>query len=175
MKINKTRFSFIFLLAFLSLSCAVLNRDIQYYEAVEETKAGNINFAFLRLKSYIRDNPDSIYAPQARFAICEYYIENNNYRDAIEHLARYILDYPEEKNIVFAEALLYKTLMEYKGEPQFVEKIKEKLFSKSIFLLFSDSKIKRYKSIFNNTYKIVDYIDKIEVFKNDGLFLKITP
>lgn len=175
MKTNKAGFLIIFILIWINLSCASLNRDKAYWEAAQEGKAGNIDFAFLQLTDYLRENPDSIYAPHARFAICEYYLENKGYRDAIEHLTKYIIDYREEKNIVFARAMLYKILMEYKDEPQFVEKIKESLFSKSVFLIFSESKTKQYKSIFNNTYQIIDYVDKIEVFKNGQLILKITP
>lgn len=165
----------VIILIFINLSCVTLDSDIRYYEAIEEVKSGNIDFAFLKLNNYLRENPNSIYDQEIRFAISEYYFQIKDYRDAIKQLTKYIIDYPEEKNTVFAKALLYKTLLEYKEDPLLAERLKETFFSKFIFLIFSDSKIKYYKSILNNTYKIVEYVDKIEVFKNDRLFLKITP
>ncbi len=107
--------------------------------------------------------------------MCEYYVQIKDYRDAINELTKYIIDYPESKNSVIARIILYKTILDYNVEPSLLEKLKEQFFSKSLFLVFSDSKIKYYNSILNNTYKIVDYVDRIEIFKNDELFLKITP
>ena len=90
-------------------------------------------------------------------------------------LSEYIKDYPDDKTAIFAQALLYKIILEGNQQPQLIEKMKENFFSKSLFLIFSKSKIKSYNSILNNTYEIADYVDKIEIFKNNGLFLKITP
>lgn len=156
-----------------NLSCATFNSG--YYEALDDIKSGNTDFAFLKLKSYLNENPYSVYAPRIKFAIAEYYLQLKDYRDAIGQITEFLLEYPEEKNTAFAEALLYKALTEYKDAPQITEKIKKDFFSNPLFLIFSDSRIKRYKSILNNTYKIVDYVDRIEVFRNDEIILKVTP
>lgn len=174
MKINIIEFVTIILI-FINLSCITPVRDSQYYDCLKEVKAGNIDFAFMKLNNYLRENPASIHIKEIRFAIAEYYFQIKDYSDAIYKLIAYIKDYQGEESVIFAQALLYRILLEYKQTPELVEKIREKFFSKSLFLIFSDSKIKYYKSILNNTYKIVDYIDKIEVFKNNDPFLKITP
>jgi len=136
---------------------------------------GNIDFVFVKLDSYLKEFPDSIHVPQARFAVCEYYFQIKDYRSAIYKLRDYIIDFPEEKATIFAQLFLYKILSEYRKEPALTEKIKESLFSKSVFLVFSDAKVKYYKSLLNNIYRILNYVDKIEVFKNNDLFLRITP
>lgn len=174
MKINTLKFA-VAILIFINLSCITSTQDSQYYDALKEAKSGNADFAFMKLNNYLRENPDSIHTQEIRFAIGEYYFQIKDYRDAIYKLTDYIKDYPKDESIIFAQAILYKILLEYKKEPQLIQNLKENFFSKSLFLIFSESKAKYYKSILNNTYKIVDYVDKIEIFKNNGLFLKITP
>jgi outer membrane protein assembly factor BamD (BamD/ComL family) len=159
----------------LNLSCATTSIEAQYKDILREARLGNTDFTFMKLTNYLSSYPDSAHAPEVEFALAEYYYQTQNYRDAIDALTRHIKDYSDSKSRVFAYALLYRLLSEYKLEPQLIAKIKQNLFSNSLLLIFSQSKTKYYKSIFNNTYKIVDYIDKIEIFKNNELFLKITP
>ncbi len=164
----------IVILIFANLSCATTAGSL-YNDALQDIKSGNIDFAFIKLNNYSRECPNSVHAPQVKFAIIEYYFQTKNYRSAIDELAKYITEYPDEKNSVFAQAIFYKALLDYKGESPLLEKLKETFFAKPIFLIFSDSKSKSYKSILNNNYRIVDYMDKIEVYKNNGLFFEITP
>jgi len=162
-------------LVFINLSCATLNREDEYCSILKEARRGETDFAFIKLKDYLREKPETTHKTGIRFAMCEYYLQTNNYRDAISELTKYIIDYPEDKSTVFARAILYKILIEYNGDPLVIEKLKKVFFSNYLFLAFSKSKAKSYTSIFNNTYKIIEYVDKIEVFKNNALFLKITP
>lgn len=158
----------------INLSCTT-TPDLHYKEAMKEIKSGNIDFAFMELKTYLRENPDSIHTREIRFAICEYYFQIKDYRDAIYKLMDYIIDYPQDASTIPAKALLYKGLLEYNKEPELLQKLKESFFSKSLFLIFSETKTKNYKSLLNNTYKIIDYIDRVEIFRNNDLILKITP
>lgn len=173
MRINILKFIILILILF-NLSCATTAGNL-YYDALEDIKMGNIDFAFMKLNNYLREFPNSIHASKIRFAISEYYFQTKNYRNAIDELNKYIVDYPDEKISVFARAILYKILLEYKGESPLTEKLKETFFSKPMFLTFSDSKTKSYKSILNNNYKIIDYVNKIEVTKNSELLFEITP
>lgn len=164
------------LLILSSLSCSTLPSNSRYYNAVKEARSGGqADFVFLELRQYLQDYPDSRHSPEVKFAICDYYFQTKNYRQAIEELKNYILKYPDQKNIVFAQALLYKIVADYKNDANLVEKLKGLFFSKSVFLIFSESEIKSYRSALNNTYKIADYVDRIEVFRNGDLFFKITP
>jgi len=158
----------------LGLSCASTTNNL-YQDAMEDTKSGNYDFAYMKLKQYLRKKPNSAHVTEVKFAIIEYYFQTRNYRLAIEDLTKYITGYPNEKNTVFAQAILYKILSDYDEESPLLEKMRETFFSKSIFLIFSDSKTKSYTSLFDNEYEIVDYVDKIEVFKNKGLLFEIKP
>lgn len=163
-------------LSVINISCMTIAKDNQYYyAAIEEAKSGNFDFAFMNLNNYIREYPDSVHIKEVKFGIAEYYFQTNDFRDAIYKLSEFIRDYRQEDIAIFAQALLYSVILKYRAEHALTEKIKEAFFSKSIFLIFSELKVKQYKSILNNSYRIVDYIDRIEVFKNNELLLKITP
>ncbi len=172
MKINNF---LILALILINLSCVTANSERQYRVILKEIRSGDFGFSFIKLKNYLREYPDSIHKPEIIFAMAEYFFQIKDYHDSIDELTRYILDYPEDKGRVFAQAILYKIFLEYKDEPLLSEAIKESFFSKSLFLVFSESKIKYYTSALNNAYKIVEYVDKIEVFKNNEPFFKITP
>ena len=156
----------------LGLSCASTTNDL-YQDAKEDIELRSYDFAFMKLKQYLRKNPNSAHAAEVKFAIIEYYFETRNYRLAIEDLTKYITGYPKEKNTVFAQAILYRIISDYDEESPLLEKMRETFFSKSIFLIFSDSKTKSYTSLFDNDYEIVDYVDKIEIFKNKELLFEI--
>lgn len=142
---------------------------------LKDARQENIDFSFMKLRSYLRENPKTQHAEEIRLGLAEYYFRIRDYNDAINELTRYISDYHSGKNVIFAYILLYKIILEYKDEPQLLEKLKEKFFSKSLFLIFSDSKTRHYKSVLNNTYKIVEHIDRTEVFFNNELFFKAVP
>jgi tetratricopeptide (TPR) repeat protein len=162
-------------LVLINISCATPREKIGYEAALSESKSANIYFSLMKFKEYLKEFPDSPYSRVVKFAISEYYFEINDYRDAMRQLKEYIEEYPQDRSAVFAKALLYRIISGYMIDPELKEKIKEEFFSKSIFLIFSGSKMKSYKSILNNTYKIVDYIDKIEFYKNNELLIEIRP
>lgn len=161
------------LLILLNLSCSSIGVNPHYQNAVREARLGNADFAFMELRSYLQESPESDRAQNARFAMAEYYFQNKDYRQAILELTDYVMRYPEGKNTVFAQALLYKIFLEYQSEPELLGKLKELFFSKSIVLIFSEAKTKRYKSILGNRYSIMEYVDKIDVFQNDTLLFEI--
>lgn len=165
----------VIIFTFFSASCATLSKESEYHVILKEIKAGDIDFSFVRLKNFLKEHPDSIYKPEIKFAICEYYFQVKDYHDAIEELTAYILDYPNGKRAVFAKAILYKILLDYRDEPMLLGKLKDNFFFTPVFFIFSDTKIKYYRSILNNDYKITEYVNKIEVFRNNELFFEVTP
>lgn len=105
--------------------------------------------------------------------MAEYYFRINDHKDAIEELTAYISDYSPDKSTVFAYFLLYKIISENYKNTDILQKIKDKFFSRALFLMFGEAKTHSYKSIFDNTYKAYEHIDKIEVYKNNELFLQM--
>jgi outer membrane protein assembly factor BamD (BamD/ComL family) len=166
---------FLALLVLTNISCATFGRDNRYFSILNEIRSENINFGFMKLSNYLRDNPGTRHTQDIRFSKAEYYLQIQDYYDAANELNAYITDFPNGINTIFAYCLLYKISSEYPEDPEFIVALKEKFFNKSLFLVFSESKTKSYKSALNNEYKIVEYVDRIEVFKNNEPFIKVTP
>lgn len=156
-------------------SCATLRPEGDFNAFIKEIRRENADFAFMQLASYLREHPESAHVLDIRFALGEYYFQIRNYNDAIDELQYCIQSHPPDRNAVFAYAILYKIVSGYQDDPETLQKLKERFFSKSLFLVFSESKTKSYTSILNNRYDIVDYVDKIEVFKNNEAFLEVRP
>lgn len=173
------RYLQVFLLAVFSLStisCASVSKEqFTLKEALQEARAKNFDYAFLKLQEYLREYPASRHTKEVKFAIAEHYLLTKNYTQAIPALSDYVIEFASDNSSLFARMLLYKALSDYNVEAALVEKIKESFFSKSLFLLFSESKTRRYTSLLYNVYKIIDYVDRIEVHKNNELFLTLTP
>jgi len=150
-----------------------------YKEAVRCIKAKQPDFAFMELRSIVRDFPESPFAQRTIFAMAEYYYDSGMYYDAITNFTRYINDYPDSKAGVFAKAYLLKIMEEIKDpsweEKRMLENAKRDFFSKPLFLLFTEYKETSHRSALWNKFKIRYYIDNVEVYRNGQLFVNITP
>lgn len=174
---------YLFLCVFLS-SCATFSDSGVYYrQAYQEAKRKNFDGAFMRLRASLNEDPHSPYAPRVAFAIGEYYLDNNDYLDAVVAFRNYIENYPNDRGVVFAELIIYKMFTELKPaknvpikEKDLLEGIRKKMFSRPVFFIFfENSKIFSYGSLFGNRYTAFDYIDKVKVMRNDKLFLELSP
>ncbi|MFC1624181.1 tol-pal system YbgF family protein [Candidatus Omnitrophota bacterium] len=150
----------------------------QYDRAVRYVKEHNYDIALMEFLSIIRNFPESIYAKRSLFAIGEYFYEKNAYSEAIKHFTKYIGDYPDYDDAIFARAYLLKIIEDVKESPEenkvFIENIEADFFSQPLFLLFSEYKEETYKSALRNDFTIHHYIDMIEVYRNGELFIKLT-
>jgi len=164
--------------------CASLSSSgEQYRDGLQDIKEGRIYFAVLNLKSVIKEDPKSPYAPQSAFAVGEYYFDNSDYFNSLKILSDYIHAHPKDKGAVFAKLIIYKILTDVDKEEvlgvkedALVKEIRKELFSQPLFLIFYDKKAPRsYKSLFNHSYLVYDYVDKIKVFRDDKIFIELSP
>ncbi len=165
----------IIFIIFLNLSCVTLPGQKEYSALVKSLTMDSLDFSFIELKHYLHEYPDTPHAKKISFALAEYYFQIRDFRDAVTELTAYINDYGDDKSAIFAYFMLYKIISEQYQNENTLGKMREKFFSKSLFLMFAEAKTQSYKSILNNTYKVNEHIDNIEVYKNNDLFLKIIP
>ncbi len=171
-------------LALLVGGCATISETGERYRAaIQAFRDGQTYFAFMHLKAIAKDDPGSPYAPAATFALGEYYFDNEDTFNAVKTLSDYVGRYPKDKGVVFAKLIIYKIITEIKKDERLseeqtalIKEIRKELFSQPLFLIFYDKKIPRsYKSIFNHSYLVYDYVDKIKVFRDDKSFLELSP
>ncbi|MEK7849699.1 MAG: outer membrane protein assembly factor BamD [Candidatus Omnitrophota bacterium] len=169
---------------FFPFGCATLTETGELFrESVQEIKDDRIDFAVINLQSIVKDAPRSPYAPTAMFVLGEYYFDNSDYFNSLKMFSDYIHNYPKHKGIIFAKLIIYKIIAEFKNEEALgsqedalIKEIRKELFSQPLFLIFYDKKSPRsYKSLFNNSYLVYDYVDKIKVFRNDKIFIELSP
>ncbi len=168
----------------LSGGCATMSPTAeQYREGLQDFREGRQYFAILNLKAIVKDDPKSPYAPQAAFAVGEYYYDNGDYFNSLTTLSGFIHEHPKHKGVIFAKLIIYKILTSVKKEEALgeqedalIKEIRKELFSQPLFLIFYDKKIPRsYKSLFKHDYLVYDYVDKIKVFRDDKIFLELSP
>lgn len=171
-------------LVLLLTGCATITETGERYRcAVQSFKDGQTYFSIMHLNAIIKDDPRSPYAPSAMFALGEYYFDQEDYYNSISTLSRYVRSYPKDKGIVFAKLIIYKIINEFKNseelgeqESELIKEIRKELFSQPLFLVFYDRKLPRsYKSIFDHSYLVYDYVDKIKVFRDEKIFLELSP
>lgn len=174
----KKIFSLVFLCIW-SVSCASLAGDrILYNRAVDSARNSDFNTTFFALRQLLREYPESNYIPDTKFALGEYYFKQNNYRESLGMLSDFLDNYPQHQARVFALAMVYKLFKEYASDKTleaFDIKIKDKFFNKPLFLLFSRSRNKTYHSFLDTNFTIREYIDKIEILKDNESFLEVSP
>ncbi|MDD5019416.1 MAG: outer membrane protein assembly factor BamD [Candidatus Omnitrophica bacterium] len=155
----------------------------RYRAAVQTFRDGQTYFSIMHLKAIVKDDPNSPYAPASMFALGEYYFDNADTFNAVKTLSDYVRRYPKDKGVVFAKLIIYKIITEIKKDDELneqqaalIKEIRKELFSQPLFLIFYDRKIPRsYKSIFDHSYLVYDYVDKIKVFRDDKNFLELSP
>jgi len=164
--------------------CAAFSETAERYRAgISALEEGQTYFAVVHLRRLIEQDPASPYAPQSMFALGEYYYDNNDYFHSIKMLSSYVREHPKDKGVVFAKVLIYKMITTFRAETTLNEQeealmkeIRKELFSQPLFLIFYDKKSPRsYKSLFHHAYLVYDYVDRIKVFRDDKLFLELSP
>lgn len=177
----KTKYLIIFTLILTLTSCANQSASGRlYHDAKVFAKEGRKDFAFLSLNEILRQNPNDRFAPEAIFGIAEYYYDTANYSQAVKEFAGLLKKYKSSKLGIFARAYLYKMIsdvkwLQSKDAVELAEAIKKEFFSKSAFFVFSEFKEVKAVSVLSNKYVLKEYVDKIDIFRNDKLFLSVSP
>lgn len=181
---KKLNIALFFLTVCLVAGCATFSEVGERYQScISDIRDDRVYFAMVNLDYIVKNFPDSTYAPACAFALGEYYYDNSDYYNCLKVLSGYIHKYPKDKGVVFAKLIIYKIISNYKQHDSLVEQqenlikeIRKELFSQPLFLIFYDKKFPRsYKSLFNNAYLVYDYVDKIKVFRNEKIFLELSP
>ena len=145
-----------------------------YSAALQEAESGNRDFAYMQCRALLENYPDSKYASDAAFAIGEYYFIAADYEQAAEAMSNFINEYSDSKGLPFVLMYLLKVSQINKNEP-LAEKLKNKIISlKRLSFLFQESKGYAYKSPLRMQYRMIYYIDKVELYVDDKLFEKIS-
>lgn len=134
---------------------------------------------FMKLREIVNNHPNSSQAEDAQFSIAEYYYYQKDYHDALIEFINFVKRYPNGNATIFAKLYLLKIYSVPRHDAE-VEKslsmdIERELYSRPLFLLFSEYEKKSYTSPFGNIYEVHSFPEKVEVYLNGKSFYTITP
>jgi outer membrane protein assembly factor BamD (BamD/ComL family) len=145
-----------------------------YSSAIQEARAGNLEFSFIQLHTLVRTYPQSKYLENSLFAIGEYHFQENNLADAANAFSQLLEKFPDSKSTVFAMAYLLK-IAQRREAAELVASLEKAIATfHKLSLVFRNSKAFTYRSAFLNKYKADYYIDKVEFYKDGELFAQVS-
>jgi outer membrane protein assembly factor BamD (BamD/ComL family) len=143
-----------------------------YKAARTAVRSGNLDFAFFNFKAIVQDFPKTRYYKDSLFAIGEYYFFISDFYNANRAIARYIGEFGEDPEALFAYWYLMRVAQRSGSDDPRVEHYKKQIISfKQLSLLFRDFKEFKYLSPLGRVHRAVFYIDKIE-FLIDGVTIQ---
>ncbi|MDD5005342.1 MAG: outer membrane protein assembly factor BamD [Candidatus Omnitrophica bacterium] len=164
-------------------SCATFSESADYYRRARYlARKNNCDKAFMQLKELLSNEPNSKYAPAASFSVGEYYLDKEDYPDALVAFQEYIKYYPDDPAVIFAELIIYKIGSQIKKnkevssqEQYLFETIRQKILSKPLFLFVFNDNIDRisYSSLFGNSYIVFYSKNKIIAIRNGKVFVEL--
>lgn len=129
---------------------------------------------FLKLRNELLLSKKPKKIQRDKFAVAEYYFKHNDFSDAFSNFSDFAKTYPPDESTLLAKIYLYKIAV-IKKDSNLASSLKKEIFDSPFILLFSNYKMLKYKSAFDNVYEIHYYLDKIQVFLNGEAFVEITP
>ena len=145
-----------------------------YRKAVQAAKAGKTDFAFMYYSALSRDYPDSRYRREFLFAKGEYFFWMPNYPEAAAAFEAFLKDFPDAEGKLVVLAYLYRIAQIQKDNARLEQIKKEIVGFKQVGLVFKEFKESRYLSPMHYAYRIVFHIDKVEFYREGGLFAEVS-
>lgn len=150
--------------------------NLEYKLAVKAAKQGEIDFAYMHYREILRNFTQTKYHEKALFAKGEYFFYIPDYPQAKMALETYLQEYADRnpRGKIFALAYLYK-IAEIQNNQEELKRLADEIVSfKQLSLVFKDHKELKFISPFQRQSNADFYIDKVEFFIEDELFIKIT-
>lgn len=159
---------------FVGIPCGNASEDGQEWkEAIVSAKQGEYDFAFMAFKSLLDTYPNSRFRLAAKFAQGEYYFLQNNLPSAIDEFKDFYAFYPRQEEALIALVYLFKIAQIQKNALEMKEYRNKIASFRQLTFIFNDKKYFKFRSGFQINYKLVSYINKIELYVNGQLFSEV--
>ena len=173
MKIRKLTILFILLWIFLFPGKGYSQDKDFYYKAVKLARDKQIDFAFSYLDMVVNIYPKSRFFENSLFSCGEYCFTLGDRHSAKNTFEKFVALLPDSKAKPFALVYLLK-IAEGEKKQDIVEDLQKQIISfKQVSLVFRDFKEYSYLSALDKEYKIVYFIDRVEIYIGGDLFAKI--
>lgn len=137
---------------------------------------GEIDFAFMEYRAFLKEYPKDPLAERAIFAIGEYYFRQRSTREAKEAFERLSTASLEEIPRLLTTVYLLQCARtsEDTVTVQALEfHLKEILSSRKLFLAFEENRVQEWISPLGNRFELREFVDRLEIVLNDAPFYTI--
>lgn len=145
-----------------------------YRKAVQAAKTGRTDFAFMYYSALSRNYPDSRYRREFLFARGEYLFWMPNYPEAAAAFETFLKDFPDADGKLVVWGYLYRIAQIRKDSVRMEEIKKEIIGFQQVGLVFKEFKENQYRSPMHYAYRVVFHIDKVEFYREGGLFAEVS-
>jgi len=147
--------------------------NLEWTEAIGLAKQGENDFAFMDFRAILDDYPNSRWAMASAFAQGEYYFLQDNLPMATDEFKNFYAKYPQHPEALIAIAYLFK-IAEIQKNPDRMKEYRNKAASfRQLTFIFNDQKSFKFMSGFQRKYKLVSYINKVDLYVNGKLFTEV--
>lgn len=173
MKIVKLTILIILLSVFLFPGKGYSQDKEFYYKAVKLARDKQLDFAFSYLDMVVNIYPNSKFFEDSLFSCGEYYFISGDSNSAKNIFEKFVGLLPDSKAKPFALVYLLK-IAEGEKKQDIIEALQKQIISfKQVSLVFRDFKEYSYLSALDKEYRIVYFIDRVEIYIDGDLFAKI--
>ena len=147
--------------------------DLVWQDAVRSAKQGEYDFAFMDFNTILQSYPSSHYCLAAEFALGEYYFLQNNLQMASDEFKDLYTKYPQHQEALIALMYLFK-IAQIQDHPDDMKDYRNKTASfRQLAFIFNEKKSFKFLSGLQHKYKLVYYINKVELYVNGELFTEV--
>jgi tetratricopeptide (TPR) repeat protein len=147
--------------------------EVLWAQAVDMAKRGEPDFAFMDFRMLFDTCPDFFRRSAVEFSLGEYYFSQHMFSLAIPQFEDLYAKDPKGREALVALVYLYK-MAEAGGRLEAAKDYQKKIItSHPVVFIFKNSQSVEYFSGFQHKYKVVFYINRIEVLIDGNLFVEI--
>ena len=121
-----------------------------------------------------RDYSDSKYRHKFLFAKGEYYFWMPDYQEAKDTFEDLLKEFPETDGKLVVLAYLYRIAQIQKDNVRLDQITKEIVSFRQVGFVFKEFKENQYLSPMHYAYRVIFHIDKVEFYREGGLFAEVS-
>ena len=152
--------------------------EVGLHEAEHYGKEGKLDFAFLELRDLLRRYPDDSHVPEMEFAVAEYLFLQKNFLEAKETFQRCLAKIKYDSTPRLLTQVYLLICLEKTGgrsaSSDLLAQLKKELSSQGFFLAFDDKRTYTWRSLLGTLYTLNEFVDRLEILKNEKPLYTIT-
>lgn len=174
MKSRQIRILAVLVFLFLSVPAVAAEDAILYQRTLQAARNHQYEFAFMNLRSLLRDYPASRYRDEALFGKAEYHFMQGDLEEARRAFEEYLRAAKDSQDKAFVLAYLWR-IAQLQDNAEKMKDLQKRLGElQRVSLIFREFKEYKFVSTLQRRHRIIYHIDQFEFYVEDNLLANIT-